>query len=72
MLFCTAFLEVTVQLALPLGVGVVAQSAVRESLCESKVIVGRCEQLVPYQVQDQESAFVQHSAEATRIAFDLI
>ena len=32
------------------------------------MIAGRHEQLGPYEVQDQELAFVQHSAEATRIA----
>lgn len=42
------------------------------SLCESSVITGGHEQLVPYDVQDHELAFVQHRAEATRIAFDLV
>lgn len=36
------------------------------------MIAGRHEQLGPYEVQDQELAFVQHSAEATRIAVDLV
>ncbi len=43
-----------------------------DSLYESSVIAGRHEQLDPYEVQDQELAFVQHSAEATRIAVDLV
>lgn len=36
------------------------------------MIAGMDEQLGPYEVQDQELAFVQHSAEATRIAVDLV
>lgn len=36
------------------------------------MIAGGHEQLGPYEVQDQELAFVQHSAEATRIAVDLV
>lgn len=43
-----------------------------DSLHESSVIAGRHEQLGPYEVQDQELAFVQHSTKATRIAFDLV
>jgi hypothetical protein len=30
------------------------------------------EQLAPYDVQDQELAFVQHGAEAARFAIDLV
>ena len=39
---------------------------------EFSMIAGRHEQLGPYEVQDQELAFVQYSAEATRIAVDLV
>ena len=44
----------------------------RDSRWESSMIAGGHEQLGPYEVQDQELAFVQHSAEATRIAVDLV
>ncbi len=35
-------------------------------------VAGGHEQLVPYEVQDQELAFVQYSAEAARFAIDLV
>ena len=44
----------------------------RDSLFESRVVADRHEQLVPYEVQDQELAFVQHSVEAARFAIDLV
>lgn len=44
----------------------------RDSRWESSMIAGGHEQLGPYEVQDQELAFVQYSAEATRIAVDLV
>ena len=44
----------------------------RDSLFESSVIAGCHEQLVPYEVQDQELAFVQHGAEAARFSFNLV
>ena len=47
-------------------------NGVRDSLCESSVVAGEHEQLVPYDVQDQELAFVQHGAEAARFAIDLV
>ena len=43
-----------------------------DSRYESSVIARVHEQLSLYDVQDQELAFVQHSAEATRIAVDLV
>ena len=36
------------------------------------MIAGGHEQLGPYEVQDQELAFVQYGAEATRFAIDLV
>lgn len=36
------------------------------------MIAGEHEQLGPDKVQDQELAFVQHSADAARIAVDLV
>jgi len=47
-------------------------NVVRDSLFESSVVAGVHEQLVPYDVQDQELAFVQHGAEAARFAIDLV
>ncbi len=43
----------------------------RDSLFESSGVATVHEQLVPYEVQDQELAFVQHSVEAARFAIDL-
>jgi hypothetical protein len=43
-----------------------------DSLFESSVVAGEHEQLVPYDVQDPELAFVQHGAEAARFAIDLV
>ena len=45
-------------------VGICCTNGVRDSLFESSVVAGLHEQLVPYEVQDQELAFVQHGAEA--------
>ena len=53
-------------------VGLCCTNGVRDSLCESSVVAGEHEQLVPYDVQDQELAFVQHGAEAARFAIDLV
>ena len=39
---------------------------------ESSGVAMMHEQLVPYDVQDQELAFVQHGAEAARFAIDLV
>ena len=47
-------------------------NGVRDSLFKSKMVADQHEQLVPYEVQDQELAFVQHSAEAARFAIDLV
>ena len=47
-------------------------NGVRDSLFESSVVAGVHEQLVPYDVQDQELAFVQRGAEAARFAIDLV
>ena len=44
----------------------------RDSLFESSVIAGCHEQLVTYEVQDQELAFVQHGAEAARFSCNLV
>jgi serine acetyltransferase len=44
----------------------------RDSLFESSGVAGGHEQLVPYEVQDEELAVVQHSAEAARFAIDLV
>ena len=47
-------------------------NGVRDSLRESSVIAGEHEQLVPYEVQDLELAFVQHGAEAARFVINLV
>jgi len=52
--------------------GLCCTNALRDSLHEFRVIAGEYEQLVPYEVQDQELAFLQHSVEAARIAVDLV
>ena len=44
----------------------------RGSFYESSVVAGGYEQLVPYEVQDQELAFVQHGAKAARFAINLV
>ena len=44
----------------------------RDFLCESSVLADGHEQLVPYEVQDQELAFVQYGSEAARFAIDLV
>ena len=44
----------------------------RDSFYESSVVAGGYEQLVPYEVQDQELAFVQHGAKAARFAINLV
>ena len=43
-----------------------------DSFYESSVVAGGYEQLVPYEVQDQELAFVQHGAKAARFAINLV
>jgi hypothetical protein len=52
--------------------GLCCTNWLRDSLFESSVIAGCHEQLVTYEVQDQELAFVQHGAEAARFAIDLV
>lgn len=52
--------------------GLCCTNGVRDSLFESGMVAGGHEQLVPYEVQDQELAFVQHGAEAARFAIDLV
>ena len=52
--------------------GLCCTKGVRDSLRESSVVADGHEQLVPYEVQDQELAFVQYGAEATRFAIDLV
>ena len=47
-------------------------NGVGDSLFESSGVAMFYEQLVPYDVQDQELAFVQHGAEAARFAIDLV
>ena len=42
------------------------------SLCEFSVTADEHEQLVPYEVQDLELAFVQHGAEAARFVINLV
>ena len=44
----------------------------RDSFYESSVVAGGYEQLVPYEVQDQELALVQHGAKAARFAINLV
>ncbi len=44
----------------------------RDSFYESSVVAGGYEQLVPYEVQDQELAFVQHGAKAARFAINRV
>ena len=44
----------------------------RDSFYESSVVAGGYERLVPYEVQDQELAFVQHGAKAARFAINLV
>ena len=44
----------------------------RDSLYEFSVIAKVHEQLVPYEVQDQELAFVQYGAEAARFTINLV
>ena len=52
--------------------GLCCTNGVRDSLFESSVVAGLDEQLVPYDVQDQELAFVQYGAEAARFAINLV
>ena len=47
-------------------------NGVRDSLFESSWVAMVHEQLVPYEVQDQELAFVQHGVEAARFAINLV
>ena len=41
-------------------------------MVDTSVVAGGHEQLVSYEVQDQELAFVKSSAEAARFAMDLV
>tara|TARA_B100000767_G_scaffold259291_1_gene268925 strand:- start:1080 stop:1346 length:267 start_codon:yes stop_codon:yes gene_type:complete len=60
-------------LAIDLGQqGALLHKCVRDPLVGSSAVAGGHEQLVPYEVQDQELAFVQYSAEAARFAIDLV
>ncbi len=52
--------------------GLCCTNAVRDLLVESSLVAGLHEHLVPYDVQDQELAFVQHGTEAARFALDLV
>ena len=52
--------------------GLCCTNQLRDSLYESSVVAGGYEQLVPYEVQDQELAFVQHGAKAARFAINLV
>ena len=52
--------------------GLCCINRVRDSSHESSVVAGEHEQLVPYEIQDQELAFVQHGAEAARFAINLV
>ena len=47
-------------------------NGVRDSQFESSGVARVHEQLVPYEVQDQELAFVQHGAEAARFSRNLV
>ena len=47
-------------------------NGVRGSLFESRGVATAHEQLVPYEVQDQELAFVQHGFKAARFAINLV
>ncbi|PRY89492.1 DDE family transposase [Donghicola tyrosinivorans] len=47
-------------------------NGVKDSLRESSGVATVHEQLVPYKVQDQELAFVEHGAEAARFAINLV
>ncbi len=55
-----------------LSEGLCCTNQLRDSLYESSVVAGGYEQLVPYEVQDQELAFVQHGAKAARFAINLV
>ena len=52
--------------------GLCCTNQLRDSFYESSVVAGGYEQLVPYEVQDQELAFVQHGAKAARFAINLV
>ena len=47
-------------------------NGMRDSLFESSGVATLHEQLVPYEVQNQKLAFVQHGAEEARFAIDLV
>ena len=55
-----------------MAAGLCCTNQLRDSLYESSVVAGGYEQLVPYEVQDQELAFVQHGAKAARFAINLV
>ena len=52
--------------------GLCCTNGERDSLFESSGVATVHEQLVRYEVQDQELAFVQHGAEAARFAINLV
>ena len=52
--------------------GLCCTNGERDSLFESSGVATVHEQLVPYEVQDQELTFVQHGAEAARFAINLV
>ena len=51
--------------------GLCCINGVMDSLLEPSGVATVHEQLVPYEVQDQELAFVQHGAEAARFSINL-
>ncbi len=52
--------------------GLCCTNGMRDSLFESSGVATLHEQLVPYEVQNQKLAFVQHGAEEARFAIDLV
>ena len=59
-------------LSITISSGPCCTNQLRGSFYESSVVAGGYEQLVPYEVQDQELAFVQHGAKAARFAINLV
>ena len=54
------------------AMGLCCTNGVRDSLFEPSGVATAHEQLVPYEVQDQELAFVQHGVKAARFAINLV
>ncbi|WP_165832674.1 hypothetical protein [Phaeobacter sp. JL2872] len=52
--------------------GLCFTNGARDSLFKFSRVATAHEQLPPYDVQDQELAFIQHGAEAARFAIDLV